>query len=379
MVITLVFVSTSILISKQLNYVQNYNIGASMEQVVSVSGPTSFNGEDRYWLPDVPKITKFRTFKEQMLKKSDVIAGTASYDLFGKEAQVHNRPYWRTANEQRVEVRTTNLSVDNGFIETYGLKLLAGTDFPNSLNEYQQKVILNKTALKQLKFNSPEEAIGDIVQIGAQRQLEIVGVVDDFHFEGLKKEIYPIVLEFNHPSEFGYYSFKLQSANMTKTIKDIKSTWDGIYPNDPFNCFFQDEFYNQQYQADKRFSKFNLLFTTISIIICCLGLYSMINFFILRKTKEIGVRKVNGAKVIEVLALINKDFVIWVLFAFVIACPVSFMVMEKWLGSFVYQTNISWWIFAIAGFIALAISVITVSWQSWQAANRNPIEALRYE
>ena len=147
----------------------------------------------------------------------------------------------------------------------------------------------------------------------------------------------------------------------------------------PFDYFFLDNSFNAQYKTEERLSKLVGLFSAISVIIACFGLLGLVSFAAVRRRKEIGIRKVNGAKVSEVLTMLNKDFVKWVIIAFVVATPIANYAMNKWLESFAYKTELSWWIFALAGLLALGIALLTVSWQSWKAATRNPVEALRYE
>jgi len=159
----------------------------------------------------------------------------------------------------------------------------------------------------------------------------------------------------------------------------LEKIWTSHYPGNPFHYFFLDDFYNEQYQAEQRFSGLFLVSSLLAIIIACLGLSGLSIYSIARRTREIGIRKSNGAGTYQVMALLNRDFVIWVVIAFVIACPVAWFVMNKWLQNFAYKTEMSWWTFALAGVIAMFIALITVSWQSWRAATTNPADILRHE
>jgi putative ABC transport system permease protein len=240
---------------------------------------------------------------------------------------------------------------------------------------------LNECSIKELGFKSPDEAVGKFIY-RANRDtipIEIIGVISDFHNEGLQKPIYPIIYNNNHPYEFGYYSVKLNTPDLTKALGIIKSVWVSHYSADPMNYFFAEEFFFRQYQSETRFGKFYTLLTILSISISCLGLYGLIVFYLTQKRNEIGIRKINGARVSEVMLMLNKDFVKWVLIAFVIATPVSWYVMNRWLQNFAYRTGLSWWLFALAGSTALVIALLTVSWQSWRAATKNPVEALKHE
>jgi putative ABC transport system permease protein len=207
----------------------------------------------------------------------------------------------------------------------------------------------------------------------------VIGVLADFHNEGLQKPIYPMVYNNGHPYEFGYYSIKLNTPDVTRALGILKKVWVNHYPSDPMNYFFADEFFLRQYQSEARFGKFYTLLTILSITISCLGLFGLIMFYLNQKRNEIGIRKINGAEVSAILAMLTNDFIKWVVIAFIIAVPVSWYVMQKWLQNFAYRTPLNWWVFALAGLLILGIALLTVSLQSWRAATRNPVEALRYE
>ena len=172
---------------------------------------------------------------------------------------------------------------------------------------------------------------------------------------------------------------RLNSGDLQGSIQYIESVIKTIKPDSPFRYSFADDRIATYYQKEVQFSKLSTIFSVVNILISCIGLVGLVLFAISRRIKEIGIRKVNGAKVSEVLIMLNKDFVRWVVIAFVIATPAAYYAMNKWLESFAYKTTLSWWVFALAGLLALGIALLTVSWQSWRAATRNPVEALRYE
>ena len=215
------------------------------------------------------------------------------------------------------------------------------------------------------------------MRIGEENKI-IKGVVNDFHHEGLKKTIEPMLFTHEHPYEFGYYSFRI-NGNVKQALANMTAIWSKHYPEDPLESFFSDTYFNQQYNNEVRLSRILSVFTLFAIIIASLGLFGMVSIIAQQRTKEIGIRKVNGAKISEILTMLNKDFVKLVMIAFVIAIPIAGYAMSKWLENFAYKTHLSWWIFAIAGLLALGIAFLTVSWQSWRAAKRNPVESLRHE
>jgi putative ABC transport system permease protein len=182
-----------------------------------------------------------------------------------------------------------------------------------------------------------------------------------------------------HPFEFGYYSVRLTTSETNIALNKLKNIWLSHFPSDPMDLFFAEDFFFKQYQTETRFGKFHASLTVLSITIACLGLYGLIVFYLNQKRKEIGLRKINGARVTDIMLMLTWDFVIWVAIAFLIAIPVAWLVVDKWLQNFAYRTELSWWIFGFAGLLSLGIALLTVSWQSWRAATRNPVEALRYE
>jgi putative ABC transport system permease protein len=197
----------------------------------------------------------------------------------------------------------------------------------------------------------------------------------------MKEEIQPLMLlPQTRESKRGKYIFiKYNSAQLSHLIPFIQNTWKNIAPDKELDFKFWDEQLNQRYQSEERWSQIIGYAAIIAIIISSLGLFGLTLMVINRRVKEIGIRKINGAKAMEVITMLNKDFIKWVAIALIIACPIAYLAMQKWLENFAYKTSLSWWIFVLAGVLSLGIALLTVTWQSWQAATRNPVEALRYE
>jgi putative ABC transport system permease protein len=209
---------------------------------------------------------------------------------------------------------------------------------------------------------------------------EIIGVVKDFHYKPVTIPVGSLIIQ-NEPRS----SYCLVSANtkdfksLDRFIQEIKTETNKLSPSFPVEISFLDQAVENLYKSEIQFRRTFSLFAGCAIVICCLGILAMSLFACQRRIKEIGIRKVNGARISEVMTMLNRDFVKWVAIAFVIATPIAYFAMNKWLESFAYKTELSWWIFALAGLLALGIALLTVSWQSWKAATRNPVEALRYE
>jgi putative ABC transport system permease protein len=213
-----------------------------------------------------------------------------------------------------------------------------------------------------------------------QTRINFIGVAKDFNYSSAHEAVGDFAFwlgESNHRAR--YIHIRLNPGTLRSGIQKIKETWNTYYPGQEFDFFFIDETIASQYKAETILSRILLAFSIIGILISMLGISALALFISQQRTKEIGIRKVNGARVSEILAMLNKDFVKWVAIAFVIATPIAYFAMQKWLENFAYKTTLSWWIFALAGLLALGIALLTVSWQSWKAATKNPVESLRYE
>ncbi len=235
-----------------------------------------------------------------------------------------------------------------------------------------------KQPLQKIGWKSPEEAIGQVIEYGG-RKAGVIGVVKDFHYESLHNPIRPIIM-YHDPSSFDLISIRIVPDNVPKTLSFIEKTWQAYNNIDViFSYEYLTDKYKNLYKAEENIRTIFVYCMILAISIAILGLIGMSVFLTERRTKEIGIRKVNGAKAIEVMFMLNKDFLKWVVIAFVIACPVAWYAMHKWLENFAYKTTLSWWVFLGAGMAALLLALLTVSVQSYKAASRNPVESLKYE
>ena len=260
------------------------------------------------------------------------------------------------------------------FLKTTDIHLVMGRNFEKGNTSDINSCLINETAVSQLGIKNPLSAT-----ISGR---PILGVVKDFHIQSLHYKIGPIVI-FNDPERMtGMASIRFLADNnrqISNYLSFLKTSWKNLSPNNPFEYEFLDQRLKSMYEKDERLMKAFSSFSILAIVVACLGLFGLISFISETKIKEIGIRKVNGAKVSEILTMLNKDFVKWVVVAFVVATPVAYYVMHKWLENFAYKTTLSWWVFALAGLLALGIAMLTVSFQSWRTATKNPVEALRYE
>jgi putative ABC transport system permease protein len=240
----------------------------------------------------------------------------------------------------------------------------------------KNKVVVNEAFVREHNLENP---VGEKIQL-MTGECEIIGVVKDFHYKSVNEPIAPLIIQ--NKADASFCLVKLASIgfnNLHYNIQTIKAEANKLSPSFPVEISFFDQAVEKMYQSELQFRKTFTLFAGSAIIICCMGIFAMSLFASQKRTKEIGIRKVNGAKISEILTMLNRDFVKWVIMAFIIATPVAYYTMNKWLENFAYKTTLSWWIFALAGLLALGIALLTVSWQSWKAATRNPVEALRYE
>ena len=368
--VSIILIIGTITIYRQVNFMQNHDLGFTPEGLVVMDGPRILQA-DSY----ESYMNNLEAFKGDIKSLSMVSDVTSSTSVPGMEI-TNTRVFGIPVEGRNTEKVIDMYYVDNHFFDTYDLSFIAGRSFGETMREDSANIIINESALDYYAFEDAEDAIGDILR-GGNFVVTILGVVKDFNQQSVKEEPGPIAF-FHQPGNL-YYSVKADMTNTSNLISELEKLWTSHYHGNPFHYFFLDDFYNEQYQEEQRFSKLFLASSLLGIIIACLGLLGLSAYSITRRRKEIGIRKVNGANISHVMVSLNKVFVIWVAVAFIIACPLAWLAMNKWLQNFAYKTQLSWWIFAIAGLIALIIALLTVSWQSWRAASKNPVESLRYE
>lgn len=374
MALSIIFLISTLVVYKQISFMKNKDLGVALNNVVVCTGPASLNSDGN-------KRQRFEGFRSDLQNQAGFEGVTFNQFVPGQEPAFGYREFNNPTKGKSPDKQIFENHAGSGFIKTYGLKLLAGNDFSENQEQNRNRIILNESSVKLLGFGSPEEAIGkEIFRKGNNTTpLKIEGVVADFHHEGLHKAIYPIIWNNQFPNEFGYFSIRITTQNVQETLSRLQTTWTRHYPKDNFDFVFADEQFNRQYESDSRFSKLYVWLTLLSIGIATIGLYGLILFYLEKRKKEISLRKVNGANIGQVVQLINLTFIKWVSIAFVIAVPLAWYAMHRWLENFAYKTELSWWIFVLAGLVTLGIAMLTVSWQSWRAASKNPMEVLRYE
>jgi putative ABC transport system permease protein len=310
-------------------------------------------------------------FKEKLLKYPEITSLSFSNRLPGN--------YWGSWCCVKIEGNENkyfNNYVDADYLKTMGISLKEGRNFSAAnISDLKATYLINERAIKQYGLKNP---LGQFITPGNGIKGEIIGIFQDFHYRGLNYEQTPVILFYN-PERVNYINIKINGKNITGALEKIKVTWAEMCPAFAFEYSFLDETYDLQYKSERRFENLLFAFALMAVFIAGIGLFGLSIYSIERKTKEIGLRKVNGARTIEIILMLNRDFIKWVAVAYLLACPVAWYAMNKWLRNFAYRTELCWWIFILSGLLALAIALLTVSWQSWRAATRNPVEALRYE
>ncbi|HEY8971307.1 MAG TPA: FtsX-like permease family protein, partial [Puia sp.] len=267
-------------------------------------------------------------------------------------------------------------------INLYQMKLLAGRNFsPLDYNDDPSKahtLIINEAALRQLAFQSPQDAVGKRV-MAFNRTWDIIGVVADFHQKSLKSGIEPVLMLPTLQGQYSQFSVKVDPLQLPATLEAIRKAYSRYFPGNVFDYYFLDEKFNRQYSNDYLFGKVFSLFAALAILIACLGLSGLSLLTSIQRTKEIGIRKVLGASVTGIVLLLSKDFIKLVLLAIIIASPVAWYFMRLWLQDFAYRIDISWWIFVLAGLLSLIIALLVIGFQTARSAIANPIKSLRTE
>jgi putative ABC transport system permease protein len=358
LIVSIGLFSGAFFISKQLSFLQNKDLGFNKENLLIIN-KANYLGK------------QLSSFKNELLAQQSILKITSSSSIPGR-FNASNSYFHHSVDDTR---GINTFWSDCDFLRTYEIELTQGRFFEEGNQFNDKSVVLNETAIKQLNIEDP---IGKQIYSGTKSEensLTIIGVIKDFNSLSLHEKMSPFVLL---SGDGEYLSIRI-SGDIGQNLKLIEQTWDKFANGQILDYVFFDEDFGRLYKAESRTRKIVSIFSALAILIACLGLLALAAFVAEQRTKEIGIRKVNGAKISEVLLILNKDFVKWVIIAFVIATPIAYYTMNNWLENFAYKTSLSWWIFALAGLLALGIALLTVSWQSWRAATRNPVEALRYE
>jgi putative ABC transport system permease protein len=401
--LAIVAIASTLVLNRQINFINSKHPASQNANMVVIA--------DNPW----QSVQRYDLFKTELLKNSSITTVTAAMEDPGSD--ILDAVAFEMEGIEKKEGQLINIfTTDSNFFSSLGIHPLTGTtelgytpsqqwesdavdlsnlrqsqnadkqklaELEKKVGNYREKYILNQSALRLLGINKPEDAIRKRFRLNfflpdLFPEGEIVGVVPDFHYTDLHSPEKPLAIA---PRKLFNYCFiiSINPAQRKKALNTIASTWQKINPEFPFEYEYITDSYRKVYAGEYAQTQALSLFALISIILSSLGIFAMAAFSMQHRVKEIGIRKINGAMISEILIMLNKSFVSWIAIAFIIATPISWIAMHKWLENFAYKTELSWWIFALAGILALVIALLTVSWISWKAATRNPVEALRYE
>lgn len=371
--ISIVLIIASFIIYTQVNYMKNKHLG--------------FNKSNKLILPlrgGIPVKEKYEEFKTGFLSNASVLDISVSSSSIGHNIGNYNAQLPKEDNKSQ---SMYFMFVDNNFINQFDIEIIEGRNFNNSIItdisswdiEKNGSFILNESAVKSLGWNSPKEAIGQEIITGlGGRKLKVIGVVKDFHFTGLQNKIEPLILEF-FPNRFGTLNLTISDVDIRASIKNVEKIWNQLFPENPFYYYFLDDDFSKLYNEEEKAGTLILIFTFLGVFIACLGLYGLTLYSAEKRTKEIGIKKVLGASVTKIVMSMSSDFVWLVIIANLLAWPLGYYFMNKWLSNFSYKIEMPYWIYILSGLITLIIAQLTISLHAVIAANKNPVEALRYE
>ncbi|GET34588.1 ABC transporter permease [Prolixibacter bellariivorans] len=346
----IVLVTSSIFINKQTRFMRNFDLGFNKDNILIINNTIANNQRNSFQseLMAIPGV------KHVCFVRGNPVDGGNNNSF-----TYHDKP-----------LSFQVFQVDTSYFRMMGMDVhLTGAAYSTNA------ILLNETAVKDLDLPDNPTSVKLF-----DKETPVYGIVKDFHFRNLKEKVGPVYFRIMSPKMSAWsIMVKVSGRNTFETTQKIKAAYTKFTHGLPVEMKFMDDSINQWYDRETRIGKMVEYFTLLTILISVMGLFAMSLYFVQQKIKEIGIRKVNGAKVSEVMTMLNKDFVKWVAIAFVIATPIAWFAMHKWLENFAYKTTLSWWIFALSGILALGIALLTVSFQSWKAATRNPVEALRYE
>lgn len=364
--ISICLIAGTITVFKQLKFMRFENLGVNKDNVVVVKNIAGLGNNTN-------------AFIQKLVSNPQIQNVSTTSDVFGS-----NFINWGYGAEGKETFTLNTFYCDTSYDDVLKLKMAEGRFFSSLYSSDSSGIVINEAAAKMLEW---KESLNKQINLySVSKTLHVIGVVSDFNYESKQTQIRPMgIILLNGVARTRAYTnanfilVRLNPGNNNEIIDFIRTSWYQYSNGDPLKYSFLDDEYDNLYQNEAKSQKLFLAFAILSILIAGLGLFGLASYMATRRTKEIGLRKVNGATRLGIILLLSKNFVRWVIIAFVIACPVCWVILRHWLNNFAYHTALSWWVFCLAGILALIIALLTVSWQSWRAATRNPVEALRYE
>ena len=359
----------TVAVYQQIQYMRKQSLGINIDQTMVVKPPIV--------LTDSTYLKSMAALKEELNQKTYVRGVTISSSIPGDAVGWNAGGIKLVGTDESTQKQYRVIGVDYDYMKLYGIKLTAGRFFSKDFGSDDHSVIFNKKGFEQLGLNKPEDAIGKKIDFWGE-QYTIVGVTENFHQQSLRESFEPLIFRLI-PDVRGYLSVKTSALKASQTIEQVKASWNQFFPGNTFEYFFLDDHFDQQYKADQKFGQVFGLFTSLAILVACLGLFGLASFTTAQRTKEIGIRKVLGASVLQILKLLYQEFALLLVIAFVLAVPLAWYVVTNWLQGYAFRINMHWAYFIIPFVAILVIALLTVSIQSVKAAIANPVKSLRTE
>jgi putative ABC transport system permease protein len=353
----------------QIQFMRKQSLGISIDQTLVVKPPSV--------LTDSTYLRNITALKQSLEGETSVKAATVSTSIPGEPVNWNAGGIKLVGTDESTQKQYRVIGVDYDYLKLYGIKLIAGRTFSKDFGSDDHVVIFTKKGFEQLGLNKPEEAVGKKIDFWGE-QYTIVGITENFHQQSLRENFEPLIFRLI-PDVKGYLSIKTTASNASQTIAQVKANWNKFFPGNTFEYFFLDDHFDEQYKADQRFGQVFGLFTSLAILVACLGLFGLASFTTVQRTKEIGIRKVLGASVMQILQLLYKEFALLLAIAFVLAIPIAWYVVSNWLQGYAFRIDIHWSYFLIPFIAIFLIALLTVSIQSIKAAIANPVKSLRTE
>ena len=369
---SLFLICGTFIVYKQVKFMQEQDLGFDVDQTIILKFPVSRADLNN----------QVTLFAENLKQDPAISSVTLTGAVPGMEVAMFASNQLQGNNSDQSRLYEM-LTVDDRFVETFGLKLLAGRSFRKGFGNEREHLLVNEAALASLGISTPEEAIGQRVMLeGETEPVSIIGVVKNWHQRGLGNAYTPVMFLYNGRISWinpRFIAIKTAKKDYDSVLNIIRSRWQAYFTESSFDYFFLDSFFNNQYKADKRFGYIIGIFTALAFFISGLGLWALAAFTASKKTKEVGVRKVLGAQPGNIIILFSKEIITLIIIALTLSTPISYLVMKNWLANYAFRADIGLWIYPLGGVVTIAIAMATIGWQSWKAATQNPVEALRNE
>ncbi len=373
---SMILMISTVTIYRQLNFMLHEHTGFDLDQTLIVKGPaikdSTYHATQDFFYHSIDRLP--------------YVSSMAMASTMPGEQVRWGRGYSRASDPQE-SIGANIVAVDEHYFPLFKATFVAGANFSDESKANEHTIVFNETAVRQLGYTNPSDIINETIiwheSDNNQVPKKVIGVVKDFNQTSFRNEVGPMVFALRKylfaPWAGEYYAFKIPARDVDQSIAGIQQVWKKVFADNPFDYFFLDDYFFNQYKSDQRFGRVFAVFSTLAMIIASLGLFGVSSYLILLRTKEIGVRKVLGSSSAGVVRLLTRDFMVWVFIAFVLACPIAAYLMNQWLQEFAFKIALSPWIFIAAGALCMALALITVTWKSWHMANMNPAEALKNE